>query len=74
MFPRFPKARPWAARSPKAVTSDRFSLGDNKREKKSLRKKFIDLTYKVITFIRKKFLTKFTTIMCHILKMYGTLH
>lgn len=26
MFPRFPKARPWAARSPSAVTNDRFSL------------------------------------------------
>lgn len=70
MFPRFPKARPWAARSPKAVTSDRFSLGDNKHcEKKSLRRKFIHLPYKVITFIRKKFLNKLTTIMCHILRM-----
>ena len=31
MFPRFPKARPWAARSPKAVTSDKFSLSGNKK-------------------------------------------
>ena len=55
MFPRFPKARPWAARSPKAVTSDRFSLSDNKEiffnKQTRLKKPFIDFYLQIKFFL-----------------------
>jgi len=55
VFPRFPKARPWAARSPKAVTSDKFSLSGNKKFLKNkqtrLRKPFIDFHLQIEFFI-----------------------